>query len=189
MAQIQQKKNDPIDEYGAVTGEATVRIQRILSAPPETVWKYLTESDKCAQWLAALDSNLEKAGGAVALSFDHSTLTPHDEEVPDEFKDKACGTQNGTVLIYDPPQKLSYTWGDRNHPSEVTFELKPQGDKTLLTLTHSKLPGVGDMQGVSSGWHIHLNILRDKLEDKVPEPFWATFLQIRQEYKNLIRGK
>lgn len=188
MKQNQQKQSDQIDEYGAVIGPAAVRIQRVLSATPETVWAYLTESDKCAQWLAALDEDL-KEGGAVILSFDHSALTPHDEEVPDEFKDKSCNAQSGTVLVYDPPRKLSYTWGDRNNPSEVTFVLEPQGDRTLLTLTHSKLPGMGDMRGVSSGWHIHLNILRDKLAGKEPPPFWATFLEIRQEYNRLIEGR
>lgn len=175
------------DDYGAVVGPATVRIKRVLSAPPETVWEYLTESDKCAQWLAALGEDL-KEGGEVTLSFDHSNLTPHDEETPDEFKDKACGTQNGTVLIYDPPHKLSYTWGNPESPSEVTFVLEPQGDKTLLTLTHSMLPDQGNMRGVSSGWHIHLNILRDKLAGKTPPPFWATFLKIREEYNRLIKG-
>ena len=49
MTQTQKKQSGHIDEYGTVIGPAAVRIQRALSATPETVWAYLTESDKCAQ--------------------------------------------------------------------------------------------------------------------------------------------
>lgn len=186
--QTNQKQNNQPSDYGAVTGPATVHIQRVLSAPPETVWAYLTEADKCAQWLAAINADL-KEGGKVVLSFNNNALTPHDEETPEEFKDRTCGEQQGTILIYDPPRTLSYSWGNPEHPSEVTFELTPQGNQTLLSVTHSKLPSRGDMRGVSSGWHTHLNILRDKLAGKTPPPFWEMFLKVRADYERMIEGE
>lgn len=187
MTQAKQKQKNPIDEYGTVVGPATVCIRRVLSAPPETIWAYLTESDKCAQWLASIDGEV-KEGGDITMTWLHKNLTPHDEETPEQFKGAECHQQNGKILVYDPPRKLSYTWGNPNRPSEVLFELMAQGNKTLLTLTHSKLPGVGDMRGVSSGWHAHLNILRDKLEGKTPEPFWMKILKLREEYDRIIKG-
>ena len=187
--QPQTKQNEQVEEYGKVVGPATVRIERVLSASPETVWAYLTESEKCAQWLASIDGDV-KEGGTITMTWLHKNLTPHNEQIPEEFKQMECGAQKtGTVLIYDPPRTLSYTWGNSDQPSEVTFKLTPQGKKTLLALSHSKLPSRSDMLGVSTGWHAHLSILRDKLEGKTPEPFWPNFLKLREAYDHLIKGE
>jgi uncharacterized protein YndB with AHSA1/START domain len=81
------------------------------------------------------------------------------------------------------------TWNEREgRSSEVRFELKAQGDKTLLTLTHSRLPDRNEMVSVSSGWHIHLGILEDRLNQQQPRPFWATHARLEAEYKQRIPG-
>ena len=185
--QPQEKQGEETSDYGEVLGPATLRIKRLLSATPEKVWGYLTESEKSAQWLAAINGEL-KDGGQFELEFNHKRLSP-DEVVPDEFKEHGCHNLSARVLTCDPYNKLSYTWGSDENPSEVTIELEEQGDKTLLTLTHAKLRDSGQMLSVSGGWHSHLNTLRDKLEGKEQAPFWDTLLKVREEYRGMIKGE
>lgn len=51
----------------------------------------------------------------------------------------------GTVLEIDPPSRLVVSWvlpreeGDDAKTSRVTYALTPNGDETLLTVTHSDL--------------------------------------------------
>jgi hypothetical protein len=56
----------------------------------------------------------------------------------------------------------------------------------LLTLTHSKLPNRKEMVNVSGGWHTHLAILEDRLNEQEPRLFWNTFLQMEKEYQTRI---
>lgn len=44
-----------MSEYGELLGESTVRFERLLPGPIERVWRFLTESDKRAQWLCGGD--------------------------------------------------------------------------------------------------------------------------------------
>ncbi|MCB0323100.1 MAG: SRPBCC family protein [Bdellovibrionales bacterium] len=180
-------EENEVGEFGSVVGPAMVRIQRLLSGSPEVVWEYLTQSEKCSQWLATIDGALE-VGAQITLTFNNSTLTPHNEETPEEFKKHECSPQAKRILVYEPPHKLTYTWGSQDNPSEVTFELEAQGEKTLLTVTHAKLPNRDQLLGVSSGWHSHLNVLRAKLAGDTPEPFWPAFLKVRKEYERAIES-
>lgn len=50
-----------IDAYGALTGPATLTIQRLLPGPIERVWAYLTQSDLRRQWLAAGEMEMRVA--------------------------------------------------------------------------------------------------------------------------------
>ena len=47
-----------MNDHGTVLDPATIRFQRLLPADIETVWAYLTESDKRGQWLASGDMEL-----------------------------------------------------------------------------------------------------------------------------------
>ena len=73
----------------------------------------------------------------------------------------------GSILRWEPPRVLSYTFGDH---SDVTFELTPQNGEVLLVLTHRSrdedLPHVSDY---ASGWHLHLLHLIALLEAEAPE--------------------
>lgn len=60
--------------YGTFTSEAEVRFQRLLPGPIETVWEYLTDSEKRGTWLAKGTMEL-KVGGKVELNFLHSSLS------------------------------------------------------------------------------------------------------------------
>ncbi len=95
----------------------------------------------------------------------------------------------GRVTAWDPPRLLRYTWGEESgEESEVTYELIPATDnKILLRLTHRRLghdPAV--LISVASGWHTHLGILSDRLENKEPEGFWSVHSRLEEVYKKQI---
>ncbi|PQO47659.1 SRPBCC family protein [Blastopirellula marina] len=173
-----------MNEYGEATGKDTVRIERLLPGPIERVWAYLTESEKRSKWLAAGDMEV-RVGGKVQLRFMHSNLSPVVETTPERFQQMDCGVGfDGTVTECEPPRLLAYTWG--GDTSEVRFELSPQADKVLLVITHTRLADRDEMTNVSAGWHAHLGILEDNLVGQTPRPFWATWLQLEQEYKRRL---
>jgi uncharacterized protein YndB with AHSA1/START domain len=174
-----------MDEYGTLTAVDTVRFERLLPGPIERVWAFLTESDKRATWLAAGPMELRVDGG-VELRFHNSELSPTPEVVPEKYRHYEDGGRVGftaRVTRCEPPHVLSHTWdGGPGLESEVTYELTPRGDKVLLVLTHRRLGGRAMMLSVSGGWHTHLNILAARLNDDVPEPFWATYGRLESEY-------
>lgn len=168
-------------EFGEATAKDTVRIERLLPGPIERVWTYLTDSEKRGRWLATGEMEL-RVGGKVQLHFLHSSLSPHQEPTPQRFKSMECGAGfEGTVTQCDPPHVLAYTWG--GDTSEVKFELSDQGERVLLVITHTRLRDAGEMGLVATGWHTHLGILEDNLNDQTARPFWATFLEVEPEYK------
>ncbi len=171
-------------EYATFIETDTLRFERLLPGPIERVWAYLTESEKKAQWLAAGDVE-PRVGGSVTLDFDHDKLSNEEDPIPEKFKDMEGGTRfTGRVITYDPPNKLSYTWGEPSgEESEVTFELIPKGEQVLLRLTHRYLGDDRDLLvGVAGGWHTHLAVLKDRLKGKEPGGFWKRYLEIEQEY-------
>jgi uncharacterized protein YndB with AHSA1/START domain len=174
-----------MNDYGVVIDTATVRMERTLSAPVDQVWEYLTDPDKRSTWLASGPMEL-RIGGKVTLEFNFKRLT--NELTPERFRPYETGhVQSGHITQCEPPHLLCFTWNEKNEQaSEVRFELKSQGKKTLLTLTHSKLPNRKEMVNVSGGWHTHLAILEDRLNEQEPRLFWNTFLQMEKEYQTRI---
>lgn len=173
------------DDYGRVVAPDTVQIKRVLPGPIERVWAYLTESDKRGQWLATGDMDL-RVGGEFELAWHHNDLSSDKAPTPERYKKHQGHTMRGRIIRCEPPRVLAYTWGEKG--AEVMFELTPQDDEVLLVLTHSRLASRQDMRAVSGGWHSHLRILVDRLNDREPESFWRTHERIEQEYARLIPG-
>lgn len=178
-----------MSNYGIFTEPSTVRFERLLPGPIERVWTYLTESDKKAKWLAAGEME-HRVGGKVELRFRHDTLSPHDDDPPEKYEYMNEGTGfTGRITQYKPSRLLSYTWGEgTGEESEVIFELTPEGEKVRLTLTHRRLGEDPDiLKSVASGWHTHLDILSDRLNNRVPKGFWSVHTRMEREYKGRIR--
>jgi uncharacterized protein YndB with AHSA1/START domain len=182
-----ERAEQAMSEFGVVPEARTVRLQRVLPGPIERVWAYLTESDKRGKWLARGPMELH-VGGRVELNFRNAELSPQKETTPDRYKKYEAGANlRGRITHCDPPRRLSYTWDeDSNSPSEVTFELTPQGADVLLVLTHRRLGDRAGMVNVAGGWHTHLGILIDHLHGREPRPFWATFAGLEAEYEKRL---
>ncbi|ODT18250.1 MAG: ATPase [Kaistia sp. SCN 65-12] len=171
-----------MSDYGTIIAPDTIRFERLLPGPIERVWSFLVDSDKRGQWLAS--GVMEpRAEARFALSFHHANLSPNIAPTPERFKAMENGaTSQHRVLRAEPPRLLSFTWSaEAEVPSEVTFELEPEGDKVRLVLTHRRLPS-GEMANTAGGWHTHLAILADKLAGRTPPSFWTLFEGIEAEY-------
>jgi len=172
--------------YGTVLESGAVRFERRLPGPIERVWSYITEPEKRATWLAGGEMEL-RVGGRVTLEFDNSRLSPPGEAVPERYRQYSGPVTNpGRITQLDAPRLLAMTWGDRGDgspASEVVFELKPQGNKVLLTLTHRRLTSATEGLMVSCGWHVHLGVLAAVLRADAPPPFWARFDELERHYR------
>jgi uncharacterized protein YndB with AHSA1/START domain len=176
------KRRQPGDEYGERTEPETFRIERLLPGPIERVWAYLTEPEKRKRWFGAGPMEL-RVRGRVKLQFKFSDLSA--EKTP-LTKGDECEIP-GRVTRCDPPRLLSYTWGSKPDASEVTFELTPRGKDVLLVITHRRLADRETMVSVASGWHTHLGLLTDVLNGGKSRPFWATKIQLEEEYGKRFR--
>ncbi|WP_431222478.1 SRPBCC family protein [Serratia sp. L9] len=174
-----------MNDYGMIIETGTLRIQRLLPGPLERVWAYLTESDKRASWLAAGEMPMQ-VGAKIELLFCNAELAGEDETPPAKYKSCAGEITNiGHITCLLPPHVLSFTWAEKGEerPSEVTFELTEQGSNVLLTVTHRRLANRDTMLSVASGWHAHLDLLVDHLQERAPRPFWAAISRLEDEYR------
>ncbi|HKY14650.1 MAG TPA: SRPBCC family protein [Microthrixaceae bacterium] len=125
--------------------QPALRFERRYPRPIERVWRALTEPDEMAEWFP---SNVvgERAVGAP-LVFDDDRQRA--EDIAKGEPTRAEGPAfRGTVLVHDPPNVFSFTWGGE----VLRFELTADGDDTVLVftqvLTH---PSVAARNG--AGWH------------------------------------
>ena len=93
----------------------------------------------------------------------------------------------GRVKACDPPHLLTFSWLEPSgQASEVTFELTEQGSEVQLVLTHRDLGNLDEMIGVAAGWHTHVGILVDILNDRKSPKFWATLMELEEKYAERI---
>jgi uncharacterized protein YndB with AHSA1/START domain len=162
----------------------TIRFERVLPGPIERVWSYLTESDKRGQWLAT-GAMEQRVGSEFEMHFHHVDLSQTPIPPPERFKVYADGvSSHHRVLACEPPHLLAMTWGGFDNPSEVTFELTPEHGQVRLTVTHRKLKPA-DLISTSGGWHTHLDVLADRLDGHLPQPFWPIFEHLVARYEQL----
>jgi uncharacterized protein YndB with AHSA1/START domain len=119
------------------------------------------------------------------MTADNDSLSS-DKETPERFKGSKGKQITGAITRIDPPRLLVWEWKMDPEPSEVTFELTPQGNDVLFVVTHRRLPNRDTLLGVSAGWHTHIGILIDILNDREPRPFWKTFTALLTEYGKRI---
>ncbi|WP_161567820.1 SRPBCC domain-containing protein [Pigmentiphaga sp. H8] len=169
--------------HGREEAEGTVRFERLLPGPIERVWRWIADSDKRAQWLAP--GELPTAPGqSFELVFDNARLSPHTAPIPERLrKYEGIFHSRHEVLRLDPPRLLAMTWGGgKEPPSEVVFELTPEGDRTRLTITHTRLKDQATRLDVSGGWHAHLAVLTERLAGRTPPAFLAMVAAIEDDY-------
>jgi uncharacterized protein YndB with AHSA1/START domain len=171
------------DQPGQFPSPGEVRLVRTLPGPIERIWDYLTDPAKRARWFAGGPME-PRVGGKMELFFQHKNIAPG-ETPPEQFQKvhESGFTMPGTILRWEPPRVLSYTFDDS---SDVTFELTPQGQEVLLVLTHrSRGDDLPFLTGYASGWHTHVALLIALLEETPPPPFWATHQRLKADYEKL----
>jgi uncharacterized protein YndB with AHSA1/START domain len=166
---------------GRFSSGDSVVLERVLPGTVEQVWRYLTEPSHLKLWLAGGTVDL-RVGGKLKLDFDLI-------ECPG--RETVHGLLEGTITALDPPRLLTYTWGEsgsrRNGDpdSVVSFALKPEGGETRLTLTHTRIQKK-DLTGIGAGWHVHLDVLVDRLNGKAPGHFMDAWQVLEPRYRGLL---
>src|SRR5512138_578692 len=103
-----------------------IRLEQVLKAPVERIWKALTDKDEMKEWYfdipwfePRLGFEFHFQGGSEDRVYLH-----------------LC-----RITEVKPLSKLAYSWRYEGHSgiSYLTFELTPEGDKTRLKLTHEGL--------------------------------------------------
>ena len=126
-----------------------VRFERRYDATPEELWSALTEPERLGRWLADVAELELRVGGRFLLRWKESD-----------------GTQetDGTILALEPGRLLELNWTYPGEPDSVArFELRPDGEGTVLVLDHRGLPP-GAIAGYGAGWHSHLDSLQAHLK-------------------------
>lgn len=161
----------------------TIRLERLLDAPVETVWRYLTEAELRRQWFmggtdARPDSEFE-------LLNDHDNLSDEPVPYPASYAEFKGRTWNEKVIRFDPPRLLETTFqGGKN--GTVTYELSPEAGKTRLMLTHSGIESPVGAQDFGSGWNSHLTVLQKRLAGEGVPNFWELHARSREEVRTAL---
>lgn len=120
-----------------------IEITQQIAAPPEVVFRYLTDPKRFAQWMgvgAELDA---RPGGRFRIDVDGEHVAV------------------GEYHEIDPPRRLVMSWGWQGHPTvppgstTVEITLTPQASTTVLRLRHLGLPSSEERQLHTAGWHLY----------------------------------
>ncbi len=138
-----------------VAARPSLTLKRWLSAPPAKVYAAWTDPQKLTRWWAPEGATILRAEADARIGgrFRIVMLAPDGEE----------HDVSGAYREVVPNEKLVFTWAWRSTPereSLVTVALKPDGDGTLLTLTHERFFDEAARDRHRGGWAGAL----DKLE-------------------------
>lgn len=166
-----------MNKYGKLIDSTTLQFERLLPGTIEQVWELITDGEKRSLWFAGGPTDLQP-GGKMQLVFNNSQFSPPDP-TPEKYKDYDDGfVSEATVLKCEKPHLFVMEW-----EGIVRFELEEAGDEVKLTLTHEKLPDTKEVQvGTLAGWHTHLDILFERVANKVVSKFWPKHMQLEEEY-------
>jgi uncharacterized protein YndB with AHSA1/START domain len=128
--------------YETVDGQPAVRFERRFAHTIEKVWRAVTEPDELAHWFPSQVSGELRLGETLRFAFPGHEL-PETE---------------GEITELDPPRRLAFFWGTEL----LRFELEPDGDGTLLRLTHV-LSSADQAARDAAGWHVCLERLERAL--------------------------
>ena len=166
--------------FGALTESATLTIQRLLPGPVERIWACLTDRDLRRQWLAAGRMDMQ-AGKPFELVWRNAELTDPPAKSPPGFAEEK--RMQSRIVEVDPPRKLVFTW---DNSGDVSFELEQKDNEVLLTVIHRRLPDRPTLLKVAAGWHTHLDVLVARATGEQPEPFWAAWSRLKDEYERRL---
>jgi uncharacterized protein YndB with AHSA1/START domain len=165
-------------------GSDAIRLERLLDASVETVWRYLTEAQLREQWFMG---GTDATGvGEFDLLVDHDKLSTDDVPYPESYECFKGAVWTEEVLRFEPPRLLVTTFqGGKN--GIVTYELRPEGERTRLVLTHSEIQSPSGFQDFGGGWTSHLAVLQEKLAGRSVRNFWELHARSREAVAQALR--
>ena len=162
-----------------------IRLERLLDAPAQTVWRYLTEAEFREQWFMGGSDAI--GVGEFDVFVDHDKLSTDEVPYPESHECFKGATWTEKVTQFDPPRLLQTTFqGGKN--GLVTYELFPEGAKTRLVLTHSGITSASGFQDFGGGWTSHLAVLQEKLAGRGVRNFWALHAESREAVRKALEA-
>lgn len=180
MAEASAQIRVPVERVA----EDTIRLERLLDGPPETVWRYLTQANLRSQWfMGGTDAT---PGGEFDLLVDHDNLSDDaDVPYPESYAEFKGTTWTEKVIRFDPPRLLETTF-QAGKNGTVTYELFPEGAKTRLVVTHSGIVSPVGAQDFGSGWNSHLTVLEERLAGRGVRNFWELHARSREAVRKAL---
>lgn len=145
----------------ALAAKPSLTIKRRLNAPPEKVYAAWTQPEKIARWfgpheIASVQAEMDvRVGGRFRIIMRPASGDTHDV--------------GGSYREVVPNEKLVFDWAWISTPervSLVTVTLKPDGEGTMLTLTHEQFFDEAAREGHNRGWTGALDKLETYLAGK-----------------------
>lgn len=144
----------------------TIRLHRVLQAPPERVYRAFLDANALVKWLppngftGQVDHLDAKVGGTYKMSFTNFT----------SGKSQSFG---GEYLELTPNERIRHTdrFDDANLPGEmvttITFEQVSVG--TELNVVQEGVPAVIPAEACYLGWQESLMLLAKLVEAEIPD--------------------
>ncbi|MBV6448479.1 SRPBCC family protein [Nitrosomonas sp.] len=143
----------------------TIRLHRVLRAPPERIYRAFLDADAMAKWLPPhgftgkvhhIDA---RVGGGYKMSFTNLSAG-HSHSFGGEY------------LELVPFERIRHTdqFDDPNLPGEmqVTVSLKPVSCGTELNIVQEGVPAVIPAEACYLGWQESLTLLAQLVEAEIP---------------------
>ena len=144
----------------------TIRLHRVLQAPPERVYRAFLDADAMAKWLppngftGKVHQMDAKVGGTYKMSFTNFTTG----------KSHSFG---GKYVELKPHERIRYTdkFDDAKLPGEMmtTIALRKVFCGTELNVTQEGIPAVIPAEACYLGWQESLILLAKLVEAEIPD--------------------
>lgn len=144
----------------------TIRLHRVLRAPPERVYRAFLDADAVVKWLppngftCKVDHLNAKTGGTFKMSFSN-------------FSTGKAQSFGGKYLELKPNEMIRHTdkFDDANLPGEMetTITLKKVFCGTELSVTQEGVPAMIPAEACYLGWQESLVLLAKLVEAEIPD--------------------
>lgn len=153
-----------VGTYVEIEGRPAVRFQRSYNHPVQRLWTAITDPDELPHWFPSKVAMKPEVGGTIEFSGDGPP-------------------SSGTILVYEPPTRLAYSWGE----NELRFELEPLGEHscrlTLIEVLSAKNIAARD----AAGWTVCLAELDKHVAgDPAAGPHSGTAESWREHYDRYV---
>jgi uncharacterized protein YndB with AHSA1/START domain len=155
-----------MEEKGARDMPSTIRLHRILRAPPERVYRAFLDPDAIVKWnppngfTCKVHSLVARVGGAYQMSFTNFTTG----------KSQTFGGQYHE-LVPNERIRTTDTFDDPNLPGvmQLTIDLKPVSCGTEVHIIQEGLPDAIPPEACYLGWQESLMLLAKLVEAEIPD--------------------
>jgi uncharacterized protein YndB with AHSA1/START domain len=145
---------------------STIRLHRVLRAPPDRVFKAFVDPDALVKWMppngftAKVHHIDARAGGKFKMSFTN-------------FSTGSSHSFGGDYQEVVPGQRLRYTdkFDDPNLPGvmQMTITFKKVSTGTELNITQEGIPDVIPAEACYLGWQESLTLFVKLVEAEIPD--------------------